>query len=218
MEGFSVLERTDFTYLEKILLDEKGELKIVSYEELKNVPQSDISQFCVKYGVYNIPTLEMIDFLKEQIGDKEKTTIEIGAGNGVLAKTLGITATDSRQQDLPEVRTVYILSGQTPVKYGDNIHKCSAIESIKLYKPNIVLGAWVTHKYNAREHWRGGNRDGIDESIVIKKVKKYIFIGNENTHKNKPILNIPHQTIHADWLVSSSMNKDKNVIWIWEKL
>jgi len=217
MEGIYALEKTDIRYLEDLLLDEDKKLKIVSYEELKNIPQSDISQFCVKYGIYNIPTVEMIDFLKQYIGGKERITIEIGAGNGVMAKALGIRATDSRQQEQPEMRLIYTLAGQTPVRYGDNVCKYSAIEAIKLFKPNICIGAWVTHLYNPAEHWRGGNAEGIDESLLIKRIKKYIFIGNEIVHKNKPILNIPHETIYADWLISRSMNKDKNVIWIWEK-
>lgn len=215
--GVRVLENSDIKYLEDLLLDENGRLKIVPYEKMKNIQQNDISVFCCKHGIYNLPTQELIEFLKENINGKEKFTIEIGAGNGVMAKELNVVATDSLQQSDPKYKIIYELARQTPVKYGDNVRKYEAIEAIKFYKPQICIGAWVTHIYNPLEHWREGNEVGVDEVKVINNVKKYIFIGNEKTHSKKPILDIPHKEIKAEWLLSRSMNKEDNVIWIWER-
>lgn len=216
-DSINFLENNDITYIENILLDNKNQLKIVPYEKLKEISQNDISVFCCKHGLYNIPTQELIDFLKEQIGGKEKLTIEIGSGNGVMAKALGITATDSYQQEQPKYKALYKLTGQTPVTYGENVKKFDAEEATKLFNPQICIGSWITHKYNPLEHWREGNEVGVDENKLIRKVKKYIFIGNEHTHAKKPILDVPHKTIKAEWLVSRGVDKSKNVIWIWER-
>lgn len=215
MDGIYTLANNDISYLENILLDENGELKILSYEQLKNIPQSDISIFCVRHGFYQIPTTELIEFLITEIDGKTNKTIEVGSGNGVLAKELGIVATDNYQQTMKKYREIYELSGQAIVKYGKNVEKFSAKEATKKFKPHNVIACWVTHKYNPLEHWRGGNEIGVDEVDLLRRIKKYIFIGNENTHKQKKILDIPHRTIKADWLVSRSITKEQNMIWIW---
>jgi hypothetical protein len=106
---------------------------------------------------------------------------------------------------------------QTPVQYGENVYKYDALDAVKNYRPKIVIGAWVTHKFNPNEYYREGNQWGIDEIKLFGKVKKYIHIGNEHTHRHKPILGLPHREVKAEWLVSRSNQPEKNVIWIWEK-
>jgi hypothetical protein len=78
------------------------------------------------------------------------------------------------------------------------------------------VAAWVTHKYNPKEHYRGGNMFGVKEEEILNRVSRYIFIGNKKTHEKKPILDIPHKEIKPEWLVSRVMN-DLDFIWIWEK-
>ena len=108
---------------------------------------------------------------------------------------------------------------QMTVNYGKNVEKYEAIDAIRRFKPKIVIGSWVTHKYNYKFHYNGGFQYGIREDVILDKVDKYIFIGNEYTHEKKLILkdNPPTRTYKFPWLVSRSGKKDKNVIWIWEK-
>ena len=214
---YSVINKNDITYLEKLLLDEQGNLKAVSFDYLKDAPQDDISQFCVKYGFYTIPTIELLLFLQREIGDQTDKAIEIGAGHGAISRYLGIRAIDSFMQLNPQIRAYYEALQQTIVPYGSHVEKIDGNSAVKKYKPNIVIGAYCTHLYNPQEHWREGNQFGFDEKKIITKVQKYIHIGNEKVHGKKPILKYPHRIVKEDWIVTRSQHKNQNVIWVWEK-
>jgi hypothetical protein len=217
--GISLLPKDNTTYLDEMLLDQDGALRILPYSDLKNIPHVHLMKFCVEHGYYCIPTQELIDFLNEEIGQQKEKTIEVAAGSGVIAKALGIVATDSKMQLEPAVLSYYRLLKQTIVPYDKSVKvdRIDAAKAVRKYKPDIVVAAWLTHKYNKREHWREGNQQGVDEVNMFESINKYINIGNEVTHAKKPILELPHRTIKADWLLSRSAHADKNVIFIWEK-
>lgn len=202
----------DIEYLNKELYI-NGELQIKSFDFFKDIPQNHIKQFCHENGVYCLPTTELIEFLQNEIDNQ--SAIELGAGHGVIAKHLGIIATDSKLQNKKEVAFMYALAQQPVVKYGDNIQTYDAIDALRRYKPKVAISAWVTHKYNPTQHWREGNMYGVPEEKVLKMCPKYIFIGNKKTHAKKPILDIPHRTIELPFLLSRNMN-EQDVVWIWE--
>lgn len=210
------IKTTDIGYLERLLFNDLGEFNILSYEQLKEIPQTDISQLCVKYGMYLFPTKELIDFIKEEIAGQEDDTIEIGAGNGFLGKALGVRCTDSYQQDGAKMKLLYDFMKQPTVQYGAHVRPYAALDAVTIYNPKIVVGAWCTHMYNSKEHWREGNMFGIDEGKMLRRIKKYLFVGNSKVHSKKPILELPHKEFKADWLLSRSLNRELNVIWIWE--
>lgn len=210
------IEKTDISYLEKILLDKEGCLRAVPYNDLEDVPQEHLSQFCAERGFYCIPTIELIHFLMKEINGKRNETIEIGAGCGVIGKSLHIKSTDNYMQIMPKYKRHYEQLQQAIVPYGNNVERIDAIGAVKKYKPEIVIGAWCTHKYNPQMHHLEGNELGINEKEIVRRAKKYIHIGNEITHKNKPILDLPHRTIKEEWILSRSQYKDNNIIWIWE--
>jgi hypothetical protein len=209
-----VVERSDISYLTEVLIKD-GEVQVVPYEFFREIPNNHIIQFCVEHGVYCLPTTELIDFLKQEIEGHK--TIEIGSGNGVIARALGIMGTDSKMQELAEIKQHYSALGQVTVNYGKDVISVDGEKAVSQYKPDIVIAAWVTHKYNPKEHYRHGNMYGVKEDKIINKVKKYIFIGNEDVHKTKPILDKPHGVVRGSWLVSRAFEPEKNVIWIWEK-
>lgn len=217
LSDISILNHNNIEYLDEILLDSTGRLKVIPFDEVRDLPQTDISAFCVKKGIYSIPTQELIDFLVDEIGDKKEKTIEIGAGNGAICKALGIRGTDSFMQLEPAIREHYEALGQTIVPYGEHIEKLDANEAVRKYKPEVVVGAWCTHKYNIKEHFRGGNQYGINEKLILERTQKYIHIGNEKVHSKKPILKYSHRTIKEPWIVSRSLSKEQNVIYVWEK-
>jgi len=209
-----ILTNEDVSYLDSILLD-NNLLKVVSASILSEIPQSHLALFGHKHGFYCFPTIELADWLKQEID--LKTTIEIGAGHGALARYLGVPATDSRYMETLEIKAYYAIINQPVTKYPDDIIKLNGVEAIEQYQPETVIGCWITHKYNETDHWRGGNMFGVDEEWILKNVNKYIMIGNEQTHMKKKILDLPHKEHKFPWLFSRSLEPTKNIIYIWEK-
>lgn len=209
------LPRADITYLRAILLDESERLRVRPYAELQGIPQEHITQFCLVNGLYCLPTIELVAFIAQEIAGRK--TIEIGSGNGALGRALEIPLTDSYQQNDPAIRSIWASAGQAPVQYGMDVLRYAALDAIRRFKPDCVVAAWVTHKYDPQTHYREGNMYGVQEEKIMAKVRKYVFVGNENAHRHKPILELPHRTIKADWLLSRSLAKDQNAIWIWER-
>ena len=210
------MNKEDLSELEEVLLKD-GQLQIVSYQDLQQFSQSQISQFCVLHGFYVIPTLQLIEFLHSEIDGNYDKTIEIGAGHGAISRELGIRAVDNFMQEQKGIKELYETFQQTPVPYGSHVEKIDGNEAIRKYKPSIVIGAYCTHKYNPKEHWRGGNALGFNEKLILERVDKYIHIGNKKVHSKKPILKYKYREIKEDWLISRSQHKNENVIWIWEK-
>jgi hypothetical protein len=165
--------------------------------------------------MYSIPTTELIEFLKDEIG--ELKAIEIAAGSGTICAALGIKGTDNFMQDVPQVRAYYETFRQTPVQYGAHVERLDGNAAVKKYRPDVVVAAWCTHKYDPTQPWRGGNQFGVDEKILFRKTnKKYIMIGNEKVHAQKPLLSLPHRVVKEPWIISRAFDSSKNVIYIWE--
>ena len=207
--------RSDIKYMYKDLyIDEK--LQVLPYSYFKDLEYNHVKQFCVENGIYCLPTIELLNFIKEEIGEEERV-IEIGAGHGAIARELGIKATDSKLQNRVDIKELYIKGKQPIVRYGDNIEMWDGEKAVCRFKPNIVIAAWVTHKYNPKQHVKEGNIWGVNESNVIEKARKYIFVGNTDVHLLKPIMDIPHRTIEPDWLVSRGIKPNTDRIWVWER-
>lgn len=57
----------------------------------------------------------------------------------------------------------------------------------------------------------------MDEAILSKRVKKYIFIGNAQTHRHKEMRRFCNPTEYRfEWLISRSMNRADNIIWVFD--
>lgn len=195
-------------------LDADGRLQVLPHAFWQQFSQAEIGNFCVQRGLYCIPTTELIDWLKGQIGDRR--ALEIGAGHGTLCAALGITGTDNWMQTWPEIAMRYRAVHQAPVEYGAHVEKCDAKVAIARHKPKLVVAAWVTHKYNPKEHWREGNQFGVEEKPILK-VADYIHIGNRHVHRYKPILELEHEEYEFPWLVSRALNGAPNFIAVWRK-
>jgi hypothetical protein len=202
----------DLSYLEKELLD-NNQLKVMPASFYKDIPQNDLSYFCWKHGFYSLPTTELCEWLKEQIDGR--STIEIGAGHGAVAKYLGIPATDSKLQETTAMQVVYTLQGQPTVKYPPHIIKLRGNDAVTYYKPEVVIACWVTQIYKETEHWRGGNMFGVDEDFLLDNVSTYIHVGHTKTHGIKRILNRPHKEFRFPWLYGRSMDAANHIIYVW---
>lgn len=215
MQKISILENQDVSYLDNILFENKL-LKVVSSECLSKIPQMHLTILGHKKGIYCFPTLELADWLTQNFDINNM--IEIGSGNGALARHLKIPATDSKLMQDSAISALYTLMGQPVTKYPDDVIKLDAIQAIEKYKPKTVLGCWVTHKYSEDDPDREGNMYGVDETWVLQHVDQYIIVGNENVHNKKKILEIPHQEYKFSWLFSRSQEPTKNIIYVWDKV
>lgn len=196
-------------------LDANGKLLVHPAEFWRQFSQLEISAFCAVHGLYCVPTTELIAWLLREIVSQHET-IEIGAGNGVLARALGIVATDNKMQLWPEIAMMLRLQKQGTVNYGPNIVEYEAAEAIRILQPEAVIGAWITHRYDSEAHWRGGNAYGVVEQEILRHAR-YCFIGNRAVHSPKPLLQLAHQEYSFPWLVSRSLSPEENFIAVWEK-
>lgn len=165
------------------------------------------------HGLYSFPTVELVAHLKTVIGDRK--AIEIGAGHGVLADALGIVGTDNFQQARSPWREHYQKIGHPAVPYGPNVVELDALRAVNRYKPDVVIGCWVTHKYDHRRNSAGGNDIGVNEQLLLDKVPTYVVVGNEHIHKGKAIWDRPHEVGFPEWVYSRAQNGSRDFIAQW---
>lgn len=205
----------DTSVVDKLLLDEKGLVRVRSSDELGQLDLQAVRIWCHQRAVYLIPSLELIAWLKDRIGGRR--AIEIGSGNGAVGRALGIPTTDNRSQEWPDVKTFYALTGQPTIKYPDDIETIPALDAIKKHKPQVVVACWVTHLYREDEHERGGNMYGVDEDAVLDSgIETYIHIGATSSHSQKRILSRPHEE-HRPAILFGRGKPEDRVIWVWER-
>ena len=189
-----VLTKVDVSALEKEALDPRGHLVIKPAEFWEKQGVNLAQNFMYKHGIYVLPTSELIEWLNDKILG---SAIEIGAGNGSIGRALKIPITDSKMQDRIDIKLMYATAGQPTIKYPSDIEKLEASAAITKYKPQTVIGAFITHKYI--DEVKMGNYWGVNEDFLLASVKRYLNIGNLETHKYKPILQIKHDSHYYPW-------------------
>ncbi len=213
--GMFELDPTRIRDISPEALGPDGRLLVLPASYWATTTVEERALFGHRHGLYSFPTIELVEHLKELIGDRK--AIEIGAGHGVLAEALGIPATDSKQQEMPEYREHYRRIGQPPVPYGPNVMKCDGNDAVRQHKPKVVISCWVTHKYDVRRHSAGGNEVGVKEEKILERCETYVVVGNERIHSGKSIWKQPHTITHPDWLYSRAQNGSPDFIAIWSK-
>ena len=204
--------------LDEFALD-NGVLQVVHADFYRQFDQEQLSVFGHRHGLYVLPTHELIDKLDELIREASpsRSAIEIGAGHGTLGRALGIPCTDSFMQSDPAVASLYKAMGQPVITYGEHVQRLSALEAVKHCRPEVVVAAWVTHLYTEEEHHRGGNMFGVDEVALLKQIKRYIFVGHNGPHHQKPLFDHqPPTAIYLDGLFSRAADPLGNEIWVWD--
>lgn len=205
----SILPNADVSYLDGLLLDANGRIRLLPASEYAVIDPLHLRLWSVQNARYCLPTTELIDWLKDKIAGR--SAIEVAAGNGDLGFHLGIPATDSYCQRRPDVLQYYAFLKQAPTKPTADIFEEDAIQAIDKRRPQVVVAAWLTHK------WTGtgdGNMYGPDEAEILDRVETYIHIGNEDTHRIKPILARKHESLKFPWLVSRAANPSNNIIYV----
>jgi hypothetical protein len=200
--------------LNELLLDEEGLVKVVPAKVLQAIPQEKLAVWCHYNAIYGLHTTELIEWLKPYIENKK--AIEIGAGKGTLGKYLNIPQTDSfLSVTNKEVQLYYLALQQQPIQPHKYVLQYDALDAVKYFKPEVVIGSWVTQQCD--EPIPQSNYWGIKEEEILKLVNTYIVIGNEKSHNLKSILRYEHKEYKFDWLYSRSLGKEQNIIYVWER-
>lgn len=204
--------------LDRHLLDDDGRIKLLPAQTWRDVPHELLIRWCYDKGVYGIPTLELVEWLRRKIRDR--SAIEIGAGIGDLGFHLGIPQTDSFVQSDGKWDKFYSMIGQSPTKPRADVVRMCAREAVAHYKPDVVIGSWITRRFVPGvdiPQVTLAFPDGVDEEALYDSVDSYIVIGNEAIHGCKTLLERPHQVLHPTWLVSRSAQPTRNCIYLWQK-
>jgi hypothetical protein len=191
-------------------LDSNGLPRILPAAFWAATTRAERALYCVRNGIYCIPTAELVEHLRAMIGGRK--AIEIGSGNGVLAQALGIPATDNRMQEAPFIRALYDASEQAPVRYGLNVERLDAHLAIATHRPDVVIGAWVTHRYDPNDHDAGGNAYGPYGTAIVRSVDEYILIGHTGVHAQNPLWRTPHIVEYPGFLYSRAMSEGRDFI------
>ncbi len=195
------------------VLDGQGRMRILPATYWATTTVDERGKFGFLNGIYSFPTEELVEYLRTAIGDR--SAIEIGSGNGVLAETLGITATDNFMQRRQPYNQHYLLTGQPIVQYGSNVLDFDARQAVRRFRPQVVIACWVTHKYERQRHHAGGHVVGVNELDLLENCEQLIFVGNKKIHASKKIWTLPHEIEYPDWLYSRSMTGSPEFIATW---
>ena len=76
------------------MLDENKKLKLHSSIYYESLPFEQLRLFCHYNARYGLPTLELIEWLKKELGDQR--AIEIGAGSGDLGHLQGANCREAK--------------------------------------------------------------------------------------------------------------------------
>jgi hypothetical protein len=198
---------------DRILLDPKGIIKLQSADFYKTLDNTDLRVWCLCRAIYQLPTVELIEWLKDNF-DLDKT-IEIGAGNNYLYHHLGIKGIDNYSEQIPAVKLVHQLLNQPSTAPPPEVEKIDAIAAIEKYQPKTVITAWATLKCEDPEGVDAGHKYAPDEEEILNTGVTYIHIGNKEIHGDRDLMNKPHETYYFDWLVSRGKHPKDNCIYVW---
>lgn len=216
MNGY-VLPNENVDYLDSLLISDG--LQVLPASTLAAIPKLHLSLWGNKRGVYCFPSTELIEWLREQVAGR--SAIEICSGTGVIGRALGITSTDSYIQTTPEMVALYAIYNQQPIFPPQDVLKFEANEAVDHFKPDVVLGSYITQKYQSGDEdvvpKIGSSVYGVDELALLPKVKTYIAIGNKTSHGDKRICKFPHKTYQFPWLFTRAIKPEENEISVWNQ-
>jgi len=196
---------------ERVIDPETGRVRLFPALFWQGLDYQVFRIWCHQTARYGIPTVELVNWLKERIDGRK--AIEIGSGNGDLGYHLGIPETDSYcQTRVPWIALAYASSGQVPTRPSESVREMDAFDAVAFQKPDIVIASWVTHQSSSGT----GFTVGVDESSIIE-LADYIVVGNLAVHADKPILELPHEEFSFPWIVSRASDPRLDRVWSWRR-
>ena len=124
---FTIASPVDISRLEKLTGAASGLIRPIPSKMVEECGFEQLRMFLHKYGLYTMPTTELIEYLAGIIAGKR--AIEIGAGMGVIGRALGIPVTDNKMQAWPSVKAYYDLMRQPTIRYPVDIIELDAHEA-----------------------------------------------------------------------------------------
>ena len=212
--NFSVIDPDNTRDIRPQVLDASGRLKLVSVNWWAQRTAAERGLFGHLTGRYHFPTLELVDVLRRHIG--ERRAIEVCAGTGDLCGALGIDGYDNRMQEWPSIAMQYKTMGQPTIPYGKHVIEGDANAAVVAIRPDVVVAAWMTHRYHSQRHALGGNQHGPDHKAILRNCGELIFIGNTHTHAHHPLLKLPHRVL--DQKVFSRAQSGQDFVAIFPRL
>jgi hypothetical protein len=197
------------------LLDNNGVLKLLPAHQYDLIDHDVLRAWCMQNARYGLPTVELVEWLKDLIGGRR--AIEIGSGAGDLAFHLGIKATDSKVQQTPFMQIYYKLLQQSPIKYPEWVEKIDAMQAIIRYRPQVVVASWVTQKVMEPDGDTEGCYAGVEEDAIVASGVEYVMIGNKFVHQQKKIMRLPHVEYELPFLRSRARLPEQNVVYVWNE-
>lgn len=193
-------------------------MRLLSAATLQAIDPNDLLYWCVTRARYALPTVELIDWLRDRIADRR--AIEVAAGMGDVGFYLGIPMSDSYMQLLPEMQLRYAAIGQSVTRPPKDVERLGALAAVEKYRPEVVIACWLTQAFQPGDEVPpkiGSSVYGPDERVLLERAE-YIHVGNRAVHGDKRILSRPHSEVTAPWLVSRAFNQAENVIWTWPRI
>lgn len=207
---------TELRQLDAALTD-AGRMRLLPAATLRAFNHGTLRVWMQARGRYQLPTLELVGWLRERIAGR--SAVEVGAGLGDVGRHVGnVTLTDSYFQTSAATRALYAAMGSAPITPPRDVLRYEALAAVRKFKPAVALACWVTQKYQPGDEMTstGSCVGGVDEQELLKHVGEYIFVGNAGTHGDKRILELVNEEHAPDWIVSRAADQSKNRIWVWK--
>jgi hypothetical protein len=186
--------------------------------DFAHISPDRLKVWCHKTARYVVPTFELVSCLRHHIGGR--SAIEIGSGNSDLGWLMGIPETDSYVQQSPELLAWYRARGQVPTNPRPEVDRLDAMSAIAKYRPQVVVAAWFTRKFEVGKDVEGKAEASIfgeREEKILEQVETYIHVGNRRVHSQKTLLKKRHEEIELPGHFSRTDDQRTNVIWIWNR-
>ena len=211
MSNIQVFDSVEYSEIVHHFVGKDGFIRVEPASEWYRYPWEQIRTFMHFYPIYVLPTKELLDYLYDHV--RGFNTIEIGAGTGNIGRNLGIRMTDSYQQADKKVQAIYSVLQQPVIRYPADVIKADAVTAFRRFKPDCVIGCYVTHKWISG--MTTGNQWGVDFPRLLACVKRLILVGNLETHYENPIMKKEHQEVILDGLITRSNKPELNRMFIW---
>lgn len=224
------------------LYDGQGRVLPVPFSFIKDDNDDTLNLVMQTCALYTFPTLELCEWLNSQIDDnpdyEPHSAVEICAGTGWIGRQLGIPITDLKAQEDPVFSGLMYQTVSVPVTYTSDVEKLEAQDAITKYKPEIVIGSFVSSMKSIKATNKkktmkirvplptGGFMEqnlmelaekelpffGVNVEKVIRRCWKTILVCNMRTHRHQSYLSIPHQTLSFPWLVTRGDRTQSKVL------
>jgi hypothetical protein len=211
-QTFNLLSNLDSIFLDTYT----KRIKLLPASAYDSITRQDLQLWCYYRNRYLLPTVELVDWLKTKIGERQ--TIEIGADYSDLGHHLGIRSIGNHLISHDTSHTTVLFPGQIPIRVisSSMYQQVDAMQAILEFKPEVVLGAWIPEKFSSDLY---ALNKYIPNDYQIIQNAEYIHIGSKKIHGRSKLLEFVHETIEIPGLISrTSSSPPDDIIHVWKKL